>query len=356
MVCRAMSQNRLSLPRRIELAIGRALFRLPPRVQLALTRRPAITRDGAALHPEMQLLLAISRALDATTTLSHPSVAVARKQMLYNTSRFNAAAPEVAAVRDFQLATPDATLPARHYAPRSSEKPAPLLVYYHGGGFAIGSLETHDHLCRSLCHGANVHVLSVEYRKAPEFPYPAPTSDALAAFRYAQEHASSLGADPARVAVGGDSAGANLATYVARRSRNERPPHAQILIYPVTNRDMSSPSRQLFTKGFFLTLADIDWFDRSYCGDRANDDPDISPVLDPDLSGLCPALLVTAEFDPLRDEGAAYARALTAAGNSVDYWLEPGLIHGFVHSALISPAAEQALERVVSRTSRLLNR
>jgi acetyl esterase len=351
-----MPQNRLSLAKRVELAFGRALFRLPPRVQLALTGRPAITREGATLHPEMQLLLAISRALDAKTTLSHPSVAIARKQMLYNTSRFNAAAPVVSNVRDFQIATSEATLPARHYAPRGANGPVPLLVYLHGGGFALGSLDTHDHLCRSLCHGANVHVLSVEYRKAPEFPYPAPTSDALAAFRYAQEHADALGADPARVAVGGDSAGGNLATYVARHTRGDRPPYAQILIYPVTNRDMSSPSRQLFSQGFFLTLADMDWFDRSYCGERPNDDPDISPLLDPALHGLCPALLVTAEFDPLRDEGMAYARALTAAGNSVDYWLEPGLIHGFVHSALLSPAADQALERLVSRTSRLLNR
>jgi acetyl esterase len=356
MVWRVMTQNRLSLPRRVELAIGRALFRLPPRAQLALTGRPAITREGATLHPEMQLLLAISRALDAETTLSHPSVAIARKQMLYNTSRFNAAGPEVSSVRDFQIATAEATLPARHYAPRGASTPVPLLVYLHGGGFALGSLDTHDHLCRSICHGANVHVLSVEYRKAPECPYPAPISDALAAFRYAQEHAPELGADPARVAVGGDSAGANLATYVARHARKDRPPYAQILIYPVTDRDMSSPSRQLFSRGFFLTLADIDWFDRNYCGDRPNDDPDISPLLDPDLKGLCPVLLVTAEFDPLRDEGAAYARALTAAGNSVDYWREPGMIHGFVHSALVSPAADQALGRLVSRTSRLLNR
>ena len=351
-----MPQNRLPLARRIELALGRVLFRLPARVQLALTGRPALTREGATLHHEMQLLLAISRALDAKTTLSHPSIEIARKQMLYNTARFNDAAPEVAGVRDLQIATSAATLPARHYVPRGGSSPAPLLVYFHGGGFALGSLDTHDHLCRSLCHGANIHVLSVEYRKAPEFPFPAPTSDALAAFRYAQAHASELGADPGRVAVGGDSAGGNLATYVARTTRNDRPPYAQILIYPVTNRDMSSPSRQLFSKGFFLTLADMDWFDRSYCGDRANDDPDISPLLDPDLRGLCPALLVTAEFDPLRDEGAAYARALTDAGNSVDFWLEPGLIHGYVHSALVAPAAEQALERLVSRTSRLLNR
>jgi acetyl esterase len=352
-----MSQNRIPLPRRIELAIGRALFRLPPRAQLALTRRGPIMRAGAQLHPEMQLLLAISRALDAQTTLSHPSVATARKHMLENTTRFLGVGPQVGSVRDFQIVTEAGSLPARHYAPeRAHGLPLPLLVYLHGGGFALGSLDTHDHLCRSVCQGANVHVLSVEYRKAPEAPFPAGPTDALAAFRYAQAHAGALGADPKRVAVGGDSAGANLATYVARHTRKDRPPYAQILIYPVTNRDQSSPSRQLFSSGFFLTLADIQWFDRHYAGDRPNDDPDISPLLDRDLSGLCPALLVTAAFDPLRDEGAAYASALSAAGNSVDYWQEPGLLHGYVHSALVSGASEQALERLVTRTARLLNR
>ena len=351
-----MPQNRLPLARRIELAIGRKLFRLPPRIQLALSRRAAITRDGASLHPEMQLLLAVSRQIDALTTLSHPSVAVARQNMLEHTTRFNGAGPEVAGVRDFQIVTPEATLPARQYVPRSHGAAPPLLVYFHGGGFALGSLDTHDHVCRVLCRSAHIQVLSVEYRKAPECPYPAATNDALAAFRYAQAQAVALGADPARIAVGGDSAGANLATYVARRSRSERPPYAQILIYPVTNRDMNTASRRLFDRGFFLTLADIEWFDRCYAGERANDDPDVAPLLDPDLRGLCPALLVTAEFDPLRDEGEAYARALTSAGNSVDVWREPGLMHGYVHSALVSPAAEQALDRLATRTSRLLNR
>ncbi|HET8933855.1 MAG TPA: alpha/beta hydrolase [Polyangiales bacterium] len=351
-----MPQNRLPLARRIELAIGRKLFRLPHRIQLALSRRAALARDGASLHPEMQLLLTVTRQLDALTTLSHPTVAIARQNMLAHTTRFNGAGPEVASVRDLQIVTTEATLPARQYMPRSHGAAPPLLVYFPGGGFALGNLDTHDHLCRVLCHSAHVQVLSVEYRKAPECPYPAATNDALAAFRYARAQAAVLGADPARVAVGGDSAGANLATYVARSSRSDRPPYAQILIYPVTNRDMHTQSRRLFDRGFFLTLADIELFDRWYAGERANDDPDVSPLLDADLQGLCPALLVTAEFDPLRDEGEAYARALTAAGNSVDVWREPGLMHGYVHSALVSPAAEQALERLASRTSRLLNR
>ncbi len=352
-----MPQNRAPLAKRAELAIARALFSLPPRMQIMLSGGAPITRDGAVLHPQMQLLLALSRQIDAVTTLSHDSVATARKNMHYNTARFPFAGPEVGSVRDLEIPTQTGSLPARHYAPlldRSAS--APLLVYYHGGGFVLGSLDTHDHLCRSLCQGANVHVLSVEYRKAPEFPFPAGPEDALTAFRYAQAHASSLGADAARVAVGGDSAGANLSTYVARRTRADRPPHAQILIYPVTNRDQNTRSRLLFERGFFLTRADIDWFDRQYVGAHGSDDPDVSPLLDPDLRGLCPAVVVTAEFDPLRDEGEAYARALTAAGNSVDYWNEPGLMHGYVHSAAVASASRHALDRLIARSSRLLNR
>src|ERR1700712_1771309 len=175
MVCRAMSHNRDSLPKRVELAIARALFGLPPRAQLLLSGQAPITREGAALHPQMQLLLAVSRALDAETTLSHPSLATARKNMHDNAARFPGAGPDVGSVRDFRIATVNGSLPARHYAPdgdglRHSARPA-LLVYLHGGGFVLGSLDTHDHLCRSLCQGAQVHVLSVEYRKAPEYPY-----------------------------------------------------------------------------------------------------------------------------------------------------------------------------------------
>lgn len=357
MVCRVMPQNRTSLPHRIELAVGRALFRLPPRMQLLLSGRPAVMREGATLHPQMQLLIAMSRQADAVTTLSHPSVEKARRFMLRSTARFPDAAPEVGSVRDFSIHTDVATLPARHYAPvQRRSNPAPLLVYYHGGGFVLGNLETHDHLCRSFCQGANAHVISVEYRKAPEHPYPAAPHDALAGFRYAQDNAAALGADPERVAVGGDSAGANLATFVARHCRDDRPPFAQILIYPVTDRDNGTRSRQLFQKGFLLTLQDIAWFDRHYADERPNDDPDLSPLRDPNLLGLCPTLLVTAEFDPLRDEGEAYARALASAGNSVDFWREPGLIHGFVHSAPVSEASQQAVDRLVIRTARLLDR
>ena len=354
MVCRVMPQNRDPLPKRLELAFARALFSLPPRLQLLLSGRGPITREGAMLHPQMQLLLALSRQLDAEITLSHPSLATARKNMHDNTTRYPGAGPDVGSVRDFQIVTVNGSLPARHYAPAHGAR-APLLVYFHGGGFALGSLDTHDHLCRSLCQGAQIHVLSAEYRKAPEFPYPAALEDALAAFRYAQAHAGALGADATRVAVGGDSAGANLATFVARRTRADNPPFAQILIYPVTNR-ASTHSRELFERGFFLTRADIAWFDKQYSGERANDDPDLSPLLDDNLQGLCPALLVTAEFDPLRDEGEAYARKLTAAGNSVDYWNEPGLLHGYVHSAVIASASKQALDRLITRSARLLNR
>ena len=347
---------KLPLAKRIELKIARVLFALPPRAQLWLSGRPALVRAGATLHPQLQLALTLNRGHDKVIALSHPSLSKARRNMVRDTTRFLAAAPEVHAVRDFRIATPDAELPARHYTPAPSAEQRPLLVFLHGGGFALGNLDSHDDLCRRLCSAGRLHVLSVEYRKAPEAPFPAATVDALAALRYAQAHARALGADESRIAVGGDSAGANLATFVARRTRHDRPPFAQVLIYPATDFSTQWPSREQFGRGLFLTAADITWFDEQYAaGAQAKADPDLSPLCDPDLRGLCPAVVMTAELDPLRDEGEAYAAALASAGNRVVSWREVGLTHGFVHLAVLASAAEQAVDRLVARVSSLLH-
>jgi len=346
---------KLPLLRRIELEVARKLFALPPRVQVLLSGRPPIVRDGAVLHPQLQLALTLSRGQDKLASLSDPSLHRARQRMLYNTARFRAAAPAVHRVHDFRIATDAGELPARHYSPAPSTELRPLLVYLHGGGFALGNLDSHDDLCRRFCSAGRLHVLSVEYRKAPESPYPAAPQDALAALRYAQAHARELGADPGRVAIGGDSAGANLATYVARRTRHDRPPFAQILIYPVTSRGWHWPSRLHFERGLFLTASDIRFFDGHYAGDHPQDHPDIAPLHDPDLRGLCPALVMTAELDPLRDEGEAYAAALQAAGNRVIAWREAGLTHGFVHLAVLASVPLAATERLVAKVSSLLH-
>ena len=329
---------------------------LPPHVQVRLSRRPPVVIDGETLHPNMQLLLTVTRQAGKRRTLSHEDVRVARARMARSTTRFARAVPPVAAVHDVTIMGPGGPLAARHYAPPSAS-PEPLLVYLHGGGFALGDLDTHDHPCRALCQLARIHVLSVAYRLAPEHPYPAAVDDAFAALRYAQANAGSFGADPARVAIGGDSAGGNLATVIAQRTRDDHPPCAQLLLYPTVDIAGDWPSRHLFGRGFYLTSADMDLFNGWYLGAAQREllqHPELSPLRAADHSGLCPALLVTCGFDPLRDEGEAYARKLDTAGTKVTTWREPGLLHGFVHMAAVSPVADAALARVATEFARVV--
>ncbi len=231
---------------------------------------------------------------------------------------------------------------ARHYAPAGA--PQPLLVYYHGGGFVAGDLDTHDGLCRRICRDADMHVLSVDYRLAPEHPFPAAVDDAMAAFRWAYAHAAALGAMPGKVAVGGDSAGGNLAAVVGQMTAaaGGPAPCAQILLYPPTDRTTTRPSLELFGDGFFLTRADIDWYHLQYTGSTiAQPDPAQNPLCAKDFSGLPPALVVTAGFDPLRDEGEAYADALRQAGVPVILKRFDGLLHGFCSMADHQPGVRR---------------
>src|SRR5262245_6132819 len=228
---------------------------LPPHVQVRLSGRPPVVIDGETLHPNMQLLLTATRQVGARRTLSHEDVRVARARMAKSTTRFARSVPPVAAVRDLTIPGPGGPLSARYYAPPSAS-PEPLLVYLHGGGSALGDLDTHDHPCRALCQLARIHVLSVAYRLAPEHSYPVGVEDALAALRYAQANASSFGADPTRVAIGGDSAGGNISAVIAQRTRDDHPPCAQLLLYPTVDIAGDWPSRRLFGRGFYLTSAD----------------------------------------------------------------------------------------------------
>jgi acetyl esterase len=193
-----------------------------------------------------------------------------------------------------------------------------------------------------------VHVLAVEYRLAPEAPYPAALEDALAAFAWACAQAGALGADPACIAVGGDSAGGNLAAVVAQvTARSGGPvPAAQLLLYPVLDRSTERASLGHFAEGFFLTREEISWYQQHYTGGRSPEDPRISPLRAHDLSGLPPAVVVTAGFDPLRDEGEAYAHALAQAGSRVTLRRFDGLIHGFANMGGLSPACRAAVIEV----------
>jgi acetyl esterase len=263
--------------------------------------------------------------------------------------------PEVGSVEDRTVPGPAGDIPVRVYRP-DVEGPAPILVFLHGGGWVIGNLDSHDVSCRALCKRAEVVVVSVDYRLAPEHPHPAASDDAWAALTWVAAHGDEVGGDASRLAVGGDSAGGNLAALMALRARDEGGPalRHQMLIYPVTDLAAETASHVENGEGYFLTTETMRWFIDHYLGpDRAHGDPAdpaISPLRADDLSGLPPAQVLTAEFDPLRDEGDAYAARLAEAGVPVDHVQHPGLVHGFIGMGLLSPdcagAAAAAADRL----------
>jgi acetyl esterase len=242
-------------------------------------------------------------------------------------------------------------LDARLYLPEGAPRPGPLVVWFHGGGWVVGDLDSHDPACRFLAHASGVPLLSVAYRLAPEAPFPAAVDDALAAFRWAVHHAASLGADPHRVGVAGDSAGGNLAAVVSLlATRDGGPaPAFQALVYPVTDLSRKSESYRRFAVGYFLTEAQMDWYRGHYLQDPAQAfDPRVSPLLAEDLTGLPPAYVTVGGFDPLRDETVAYARRLQDAGVPTTLRVHPGLIHAFVNAAGVLPAAAAATRELAA--------
>ena len=239
-------------------------------------------------------------------------------------------APEIGAVSDLRADH----IPFRLYRPKNvpTSTRLPALIFFHGGGWVIGDLETHDVLCRQLTAAAGISVVNVDYRLAPEHRYPAAVEDAWAATRWVETHAAELAIDPTRLAVGGDSAGGNLAAVVALLARDQGGPSLalQVLTYPVTDVAAESPSYAEFADGFLLTRDSMRWFIEHYVPERKDRlDWRASPLRAASLAGVAPALVVTAGFDPLRDEGEAYARRLREAGVRVDMICYGGMIHGF---------------------------
>ncbi len=247
---------------------------------------------------------------------------------------------------------PAGEVPVRIYRPAGGgTAPLPVVVYFHGGGFVLGSLDSHDRLCRQIAAGVPAVVVGVGYRLAPEDPFPAAVDDAVAATRWAWAVAPSLGADPARLVVAGDSAGGNLAAVVARRAALSGSPTVamQVLLYPVTEMTGSQPSHAQNGEGYFLTTEDMAWFRECYLPEGTDvEDPDVSPLLAADVAGLPPALVVTAELDPLRDEGEAYARRLQDAGVPVTLERYDGMIHGFMSMDGVLDAGARAVDRMLA--------
>jgi len=336
----------------------RLLPRIPEAVKRLVVGRRAVTVDGNTLDTTLQLMLAAQRSARVPGLVASSDVAVARTQLRALAKMIDSGI--TVDVADTSIPGPAGPIRVRHYRPAPGQESEPLLVFFHGGGFVIGDLETHDDLCRLICRDAAVHVLAVDYRLAPEHPAPAAIEDCYAAYRWALEHAAKLGADASRVAVGGDSAGGNLATVVSRLARDDevKLPAVQLLFYPGTDFTADTRSKTLFADGYFLTKADMDWFRDCYLVGSGLDpsDPLVSPLLADDLSGLPPAMVLTGGFDPLRDEGNAYAEALAAAGVAVDHRQFGPLVHGFANFFPLGGASATAITETVSALKAHLRR
>jgi acetyl esterase len=275
-----------------------------------------------------------------------PSVAESRASMAQTAAMFDRPAPPLARIEDIGVAGADGMLRARLF----SDTPAggglrPAMVYYHGGGFVQGDLDTHHHVCAKIAKWWGGIVIAVDYRLAPEHPFPAGPDDAIAAFRFVRDNGASLGVDGARTGVGGDSAGGCLAAVVAQQVTEK--PAFQVLIYPVTDGRVNSPSVNDLVNAYILPKARMVWYRDQYAGAfRDFDDPKFSPLLAADFSGLPPAFVVTGGFDPLQDDGLEYSARMEAAGGTVLHRHFEGQVHAFFNLTRVIPEATTALEEV----------
>jgi acetyl esterase len=334
--------------------LARMLDALPDAAATRLAGGPRSV-DGQLLDPHLAMLLAVDervRPADANASVQE------QRAINLSAARIAAGAPiAVGPVRDLMIDGAQGPLRARHYTPPSLGADRPLVVFFHGGGWVVGSVDSHDQPCRLLSRYADVHVLSVDYRLAPEHPFPAAVDDGFAAFQWAQANAESLGVRSGRVAVAGDSAGGNIAAVVCHTARDQgvAAPVAQLLIYPATDGSQDRPSKDLFGEGFFLSRPQMDAYWDTYRAEAPHNDPRLSPLRSSSFQGLAPAVISTAALDPLRDEGEAYAVALRAAGVPVSLRRATGLVHGFFSMTGIHRASLEEAIAVAGAFSALLD-
>lgn len=326
------------------------LFSLPRPVLRRLAGKP-VTIAGRTLDAEMQLVLALSK-IEGPPAETLP-ISRGRKVIAAQSALSGGKQP-VGAVTDRTIDGPAGPIGLRFYTPRGLHGRSPALVFIHGGGWIYGSIQTHDALCRVLAEEAQLRVVSIDYRLAPEHPFPAAFDDCWAAWSWVVEHATGLGIDPARIAVGGDSAGGNLAAIIAQEAvrTKTQPPVFQLLIYPATDFVEEAESRRTYAEGFFLTKQFMDLARENYLvGDEDPADRRLSPLRH-DPTGVAPAFVSTAGFDPLVDEGEAYVEALRAAGVTVEHVREDGLIHGYANMVGLGTVAPKAARRLAAALQR----
>jgi acetyl esterase len=314
--------------------------------------------EFSMLHPQTRALLALVER-GKVPPLETLSPTAARLQYRDRRHLLQPAPRAIAELAELRAEGPDGSIPMRLYRPhlRAADAPSPVLVYFHGGGFVIGDLDTHDSVCRELALLSGCAIVAVDYRLAPEHRFPAAVVDCAAATRWVRDQAGALSLDPTRLAVGGDSAGGTLAAVVAidARERGDLAIAFQLLIYPVTDLHCDTPSYAENGRGYLLTEATMRWFVAQYLADPADaDDWRASPLRHPNLTKLPPALVLTAGYDPLRDEGTAYAGRLASAGNRASSVCFPGQIHGFVTMGKLIDEASTALAVCAAELRRVL--
>ncbi|PWJ53854.1 acetyl esterase [Quadrisphaera granulorum] len=345
---------------------ARLLGRLPEPAVRRLAG-PAVSVEGVPLDPTVQVSLKVMNSSPGAHFETMP-VAEARAVIEEEAWTF-ASSLQLPGIEEIDIPTRGGSVRARVYPGAGQDRPNGVLVYFHGGGWVLGSLASGDSVCRTLAARARVTVVSVDYRLAPEHPFPAGVNDCLDAFRWVRDHAATFGSTPDRVAVGGESAGGNTAAVVALDTRDDggsgSGPAFQLLFFPVTDLSRKSRSYELFSDGFFLTEAQMDWYAEHYTsGGDSLADPRISPLLTDDLSDAAPAYVAVAGFDPLRDEGVAYASRLREAGVPVALVEHRHQIHGFVNAcgvtreglAAVHDAADHLLAALTSPTAPLASR
>ena len=331
----------------------RAALRIPDGLVTRLAGEP-VELDGRVLNRSVQLLITLAERLDQNALEGES--ATQRREDLRRITNLGMPKVEGLHVTDRRIPGPHAPIRIRIYRPFDLEPNPSAIVHYHGGGWVVGDLDTHDRSARVLAIRSGCVVIAVDYRLAPEHPFPAPGEDAVAAYEWITMNAGELSINPDAVAVMGDSAGGNLAAVVAQlaRHRDSPDPIAQGLLYPATDFRLQTPSMELFGEGFFLTRESIEWFKHQYIPDDVDSrQPLLSPLLADNLEGVAPAWVWTAGFDPLRDEGRNYADALEKAGVVTNYRCYDDQVHGFFGMGVV-PGGMELIEEVSVQMGRFI--